>query len=167
MADSGGLLSRCTGMKPCTEGSNPSLSAMRVAARAAALLFAAAALSGCVERYLKIDSDPPGARIYVNGVDHGVAPVKVPFGYYGTMRVDAWLDSATDRRPGVSQLVDLPTPWYEVFPLELFSELLDPVTHVDGHEVTIAIPPAPAAAANAAREADLRKRAEELRAESR
>jgi PEGA domain-containing protein len=170
VADSGGLLSRCTGLKPCTEGSNPSLSAIRVSARKAApaaALVVVLPLCGCVERFLKIDSDPPGAHLYVNGVDRGVAPVEVPFTYYGTMRVDAWLDTATDRRPGVTQLVDLPTPWYEVFPLELFSELFDPVTHVDGHAVTIAIPPAQAAEASAAREADLRKRAEELRAETR
>src|SRR5262245_26391125 len=149
-------------MKPCTEGSNPSLSAIRAAA-----LLLALSLGGCVERFLKIESDPPGARIYVNGVDKGTAPVEMPFVHYGTMRVDAWIDTAADRRPGVTQYVELSTPWYQYFPLDLFAELFEPVTHVDRHAVTVAIPkPAPDEPIEA-REAKLRARAEELRAESR
>jgi hypothetical protein len=91
----------------------------------------------------------------------------MPFVYYGTVRVDAWLDSAADRRPGVTQMVELPAPWYEGFFFELFAELFDPVTHVDRHAVTIAIPAAQTTEAAEARDAELRERAEELRAESR
>jgi hypothetical protein len=123
--------------------------------------------TGCVERYLRIDSDPPGARIYVNGEDKGVTPIEMPFGHYGTLRVDAWLDSPIDRRPGVTQLVELAPPWYEAFPFDLFAELFDPVTHVDRHDVTVAIPPNGAPPSAEAREVELRRRAEELRAETR
>ena len=180
MADSGGLLSRCTGLKPCTEGSNPSLSAIETgrgrvdrrrraevarAARRASLLCAAVcavALSGCVERYFRIETEPVGARIYINGEDAGVSPVERPFTHYGTMRVDAHFE----KQPGVTQFVELAPPWYQYFPLDLFAELLDPVTHVDRHTVTITFPEPPSVPA-AERESAVRRNAEQLRAESR
>jgi hypothetical protein len=90
----------------------------------------------------------------------------MPFVHYGTMRIDAWLDTPVDRRPGVTQFFELDAPWYQTFPIDLFAELFDPVTHVDRHEVTVAIPAAAAPQAADAREAGLRARAEELRAET-
>src|SRR5258706_2209154 len=117
------------GLKPCTEGSNPSLSAIRVvrsgsAARVAAtiqavgLAFGLVAATGCVERYLKVETEPIGAHIYINGEDAGVSPVERRFTYYGTVRIDAHLE----KQPGVTQFVELSPPWYEYFPLDLFSE---------------------------------------------
>jgi hypothetical protein len=176
VADSGGLLSRCTGLKPCTEGSNPSLSAIESGrgrvdhrrrtevsrgARLAAVLCSVA-LSGCVERYFRIETEPIGARIYINGEDAGVSPVERPFTHYGTMRVDAHFE----KQPGVTQFVELVPPWYQYFPLDVFSELLDPVTHVDRHTVTITFPE-PTSEPAAERESAVRRNAEQLRAESR
>jgi hypothetical protein len=135
------------------------------AARLAAVLCATifpVGLSGCVERYFRIDTEPAGARIYINGEDAGVSPVERPFTHYGTMRVDAHFE----KQPGVTQLVELEPPWYQYFPLDLFSELLDPVTHVDRHTVTITFAEPPSEPA-AAREAAVRRNAEQLRAESR
>jgi hypothetical protein len=103
----------------------------------------------------------------VNGVDKGVAPVEMPFVHYGTMRIDAWVDTAAERRPGVTQYFELATPWYQYFPIDLFAELFDPVTHVDRHAVTVAIPKVAPSETVEAREAELRGRAGELRAESR
>ena len=162
-------------------GSNPSLSAIETGrgrvdrrrrragvsrgARLAATVCAAAcsvALSGCVERFFRIETEPVGARIYINGEDAGVSPVERPFTYYGTMRVDAHFE----KQPGVTQFVELERPWYQYFPLDLFSELLDPVTHVDRHTVTITFPEPPTEPA-AAREAGVRRNAEQLLAESR
>jgi hypothetical protein len=89
------------------------------------------------------------------------------FVHYGTMRVDAWLETSVDRRAGVTQQVELDVPWYEYFPFDLFAELFDPVSHVDRHEVTLAIPATSSPISAEAREVELRRRAEELRAETR
>jgi hypothetical protein len=128
--------------------------ANRASAGAMLLLLAA---SGCVERYLRIDSDPAGARICVDGRDVGDAPVDVPFVHYGTLRIDAWVAD----RPGVTQTVELVPPWYQRFPLDLFSELLDPFTHVDRHDRIVTIPEAEASDREGAE-----SRAQSLRRES-
>jgi len=51
----------------------------------------AAALSlcagGCVERALLVRTDPPGARVWVNGKDRGTTPVRVPYVYEGRFDV--------------------------------------------------------------------------------
>jgi hypothetical protein len=53
-----------------------------------ALLFAGVLLAGCsTKRTLWIESDPPGARVFVDGVDRGPAPAAVPFVHYGDFDV--------------------------------------------------------------------------------
>ncbi len=131
---------------------------MRIACRS---LLAAAPLlvaTGCVERYLEIDSNPTGARIAVNGREVGVAPVTLPFAHYGTFRIDAWLPD----RPGATQFATVEAPWYQRFPIDLFSELLDPVTHVDRRAVVVEF-----AGDEASSRHELLERAEALRRESR
>jgi len=143
-------------------------SAARVAATIQAATFALGlgaallAATGCVERYLKVETEPIGAHIYINGEDAGVSPVERRFTYYGTVRIDAHLE----KQPGVTQFVELSPPWYEYFPLDLFSELFDPVTHVDRHSVAIAFPEIAAEPATG-REDEVRRAAEQLRQESR
>ncbi len=119
----------------------------------------ALASSGCVERYLEINSNPTGARIAVNGRDVGVAPVTVPFTHYGTFRIDAW----GGEQPAATHFESIDAPWYQHFPIDLASELLDPRTHVDRHTVTVELPPASAATPRA----ELLDRAEALRQDSR
>jgi hypothetical protein len=131
--------------------------------RLLAALAAPALAAGCVERYVRIDSDPAGARIAVTGLGRDgrvetTAPAEIPFTYYGTLRVDAWVAG----RPGVTQYFELDPPWYQRFPFELFAELLDPFTHVDRHELRVVLAAAPAQEQDAAL-----KRAGELREETR
>jgi hypothetical protein len=54
---------------------------------AAAALAAGAALSGCVERTLLVVTDPPGARLTVNGVDRGVTPRVIRYVHDGRFDV--------------------------------------------------------------------------------
>lgn len=63
--------------------------AITVCWRAAACLLAAVLITGCsTQRTLEIASEPPGARIWVNGVlQRGVTPVRVPFTHYGRFDV--------------------------------------------------------------------------------
>jgi hypothetical protein len=93
-----------------------------VPARPALLLFAAllliAAGSGCVSRRFTVISDPPGALVEVDGQRIGVTPVSMDFTYYGTRNI-------TLSKPGYQTLsVEQPQrkPWYQVFPLEFFSD---------------------------------------------
>jgi hypothetical protein len=50
-------------------------------------LAAAAAFSGCVERKILIQSDPPGALVRMDGRPLGKTPVEVDFTWYGTHEV--------------------------------------------------------------------------------
>ena len=116
-------------------------------------------LSGCVERYLNIRSDPPGATIYVNGAEVGEAPVQHPFVWYGTYDIQARRDGheSVRREHAVSP------PWYQVFPLDFFAELLWPFTLTDEHEIEVVLPRA-TRSMTADVETELKDAAEALRA---
>jgi PEGA domain len=120
------------------------------------LLFFAALTSGCVDRRFIIESDPPGAIVYVNGKLVGATPADLPFTYYGTYRF-------VFVRDGYETLtVDecISPPWYEYFPLDFFAENLLPYTLRDVHDIRkplqamVVVPPE-----------DILRRAEQLRAQ--
>lgn len=112
-----------------------------------ALIAAALVLPGCVERRLLLRTDPPGARVSVNGVLLGAAPVEIPFLHYGTVRVEvAPLDAAGDGSPDTRScvsLVPLSPPWYQWPVIDFFADNLWPWTLVDRHEAVIALHPCP------------------------
>lgn len=103
------------------------------------------ATTGCVDRWLLIRSDPPTrvdalgnvhtARVFLDGADLGAAPARVPFEHYGTHEVVVRLadhDSTT-------QQIEVATPWYQWFPIDLIAEFLWPWTIHDEHVYTIAL----------------------------
>ncbi|MBL9002326.1 MAG: PEGA domain-containing protein [Phycisphaerae bacterium] len=55
--------------------------------RSVILVVCACALSGCLERRVRITSDPPGALVTANDVELGRTPVEADFLYYGTYDV--------------------------------------------------------------------------------
>ncbi|MFM8980558.1 MAG: PEGA domain-containing protein [Planctomycetia bacterium] len=92
--------------------------------RAAALLagaLLAAALCGCgMQRTLTLDSDPPGARVWVDGVARGTTPVTLPFVHPGTWHVRM-------EKPGflaVAQDVSVATRTSDLPVVDLPSEVL-------------------------------------------
>lgn len=90
----------------------------RPALRWAAVLVAALAVSGCVERTLMITSDPIGARAFVNGKDVGVTPVTIPFVH--NQRFEYRIE-----RPGyrsVAGEVTTPSTWDSVPGIDFFAE---------------------------------------------
>ena len=86
------------------------------------MVLSAGLLAGCVERRYVITSDPPGAIVYKSGQPLGATPVDDHFIYYG--KYDFMLVKEGYETLRVEQ--DIPTPWYEVFPLDFISENIVP-----------------------------------------
>jgi hypothetical protein len=87
-----------------------------------AALCAFAAVAGCVQRRLTIRSNPPGVRVYVGDEEIGTTPVSTDFVYYGTRRIRLVKD-------GYETMVvnqPIPTPWYQIPPLDFVSENIVP-----------------------------------------
>lgn len=117
-----------------------------------------AALTSCVERILQVRSDPPGAQVYVNGESVGRTPLDHPFTFYGTVEVGL---RAKDRLEH-HELKPLTTPWYQLFPIDFFSEFCIPWTVRDVHVVEVALAETPRDMTPAEREL-LRQRTEEAK----
>lgn len=82
--------------------------------------IAASALTGCVERRISIETDPPGALVWVNDRQAGRTPVSVAFTHEGTydLRIE---------KEGYEPLVTPATtdgPIWDTVPLDFFAEVL-------------------------------------------
>jgi hypothetical protein len=124
-------------------------------------LFAGLVATGtaCVERILQVRSDPAGATVFINGKEVGTTPLDHPFSFYGTVDVMLRARSCLAYR----ELKSLSPPWYELFPIDFFSEILVPVQLKDVHTVEVAMTPA-SAGESEAQQVELEKKAAELRA---
>lgn len=84
---------------------------------------------GCVERVIRISSDPPGARVFLNDEEIGVTPAKTSFLWYGDydviLRKDGYETLKTHQR--------IDPPWYEFPPIDLVAECLIATTIRDEH----------------------------------
>jgi hypothetical protein len=83
-------------------------------------VLAMLALSGCVERRISIETDPPGALVWVNDRQAGRTPVSVAFTHEGTY--DLRLE-----KEGYEPLVTPATtegPIWDAVPLDFFAEIL-------------------------------------------
>jgi hypothetical protein len=116
------------------------------------------AQAGCVERILKIRTDPPGAIVLVNDEQAGVTPLKVSFLWYGDydliFRKEGYQTLKTSYR------VD--APWYQWPPFDLIAETLVPGTIRDERELpTFVLAPAepPAVGEVVERAVEMRDRA--------
>ncbi len=133
---------------------------MRRALKSSAVLGAfLIASTSCVERILQVRSDPSGAAVYVNGEEVGTTPLDRPFTFYGTVEVTLRARGRLSHR----ELKALDPPWYEMFPLDLFSEMVVPWRMRDVHAVEVVLTPSPSEVTEAQR-ADLERRSAELRA---
>lgn len=80
----------------------------------------ALSLTGCVRRRLTVRSNPSGALVYVDNQKIGTTPCSVDFTYYGTREirlVKSGFETLTVNQP-------IPTPWYQVPPLDFVSDNL-------------------------------------------
>jgi hypothetical protein len=102
----------------------------RRALLAAALLASLACASCAARRTLRVASDPPGSSVTLDG-----HVVEIPFEHYGHRRL-------TVSHPGYRSWTDsvhLRTPWYQIFPFDLVTEVLLPFgwSHSPGRHVTL------------------------------
>ena len=92
--------------------------------------------AGCVERTLVIDSDPPGALVYLNDQEIGRTPLKREFTWYG------WYDVAVRMEGHETLKTSSPViapPWLWV-PFDLVMELL-PFPVQDRHRLHYTLKP--------------------------
>ena len=93
--------------------------------------------SGCVRRRLNVRSNPPGALVYVDNQQIGTTPCSVDFTYYGTREIRLV-------KPGYETLTvnqPIPAPWYQIPPLDFFSENLVPTKIRDNRTVIYDLAP--------------------------
>ena len=104
----------------------------------ALLLLFTLLLTGCVKRQILVSSDPPGARVQINGRDAGVTPITYDFIAHGRYAI-------TVSKPGfreISVREPVRAPWHQWIPLDFFTELLIPVQFDDTHRFYYALEPA-------------------------
>ncbi len=110
---------------------------MKVVARGLLAVAVALGAAGCVERQLVIETEPAGVELFVDGREVGTTtdgqPVVVPFDAYGTRTLVA-------RKRGhvpLRRQVTLDPPWWQTFPIDVFTDLLWPGTVEDVHRVRV------------------------------
>lgn len=93
-----------------------------------------------MERILTVQSNPPGALVYLNGQEMGRTPVQRDFTWYGTYDVAV-------RREGyetIKKNEPVIAPIYEWVPFDLVAELL-PIPFKDRRTLTYDLKPMPPA----------------------
>lgn len=103
-------------------------------------LFAVAVATvstGCVERRFRVETQPPGAYVYVNNLPVGVTPVDVPFVYYGDYDIKIVKEGYQTLK--VKQ--NISTPWYQYPIVDFFSENLWPMQITDSRPFLYALEP--------------------------
>lgn len=124
-----------------------------------ATLVAALSQGGCVDRFLAIHSDPPGAVVYVDGEKVGTTPCEISYTWYGTRLVVLELRGYTL----VRQEVTLSPPWWQIIPIDFITDVVIPFTIRDRMSVSYTLEPAPVSPEEVN---DVLERAAELRKKS-
>lgn len=86
------------------------------------VLLLASLPAGCVRRRLTVRTNPPGALVYVDHQLIGPSPASTPFVYYGTRHIEVVGDGYRTEKV----LRTFTPKWYQVPPLDFFSETLWP-----------------------------------------
>ncbi|MCG2683437.1 MAG: PEGA domain-containing protein [Planctomycetales bacterium] len=82
------------------------------------LAFFAVCFCGCVHRRMTVRTNPPGALLYVDDYEIGTTPVSTSFTYYGKRKIRL----VKDGYETLTVMQDIPSPWYEVPPLDFVAE---------------------------------------------
>lgn len=114
--------------------------------------------SGCMRRSMMIRSNPPGARVFVDGYEIGATPVSHDFTYYGKRRIKLVKDGFQT----VEVLQSISTPWYQLPPIDFITDNLIPGEIHDRRAFDFTMAPR-----RMVQPERLLERAEELRAQTR
>ncbi|HTE04603.1 MAG TPA: PEGA domain-containing protein [Planctomycetota bacterium] len=90
-----------------------------------------------MSRTLSVRSDPPGAIVVMDGKRVGTTPYDQVLDSYGTRSLDLELDGYRSRH----ELLDVPLPWWQFFPLDIVTDLLLPLGLHDDHVFQFALAP--------------------------
>ena len=106
--------------------------------RLAAVAVVALALCACRgDRLLRVESTPPGAVVRLDDSVIGRTPLEVPFEHYGRRRLSLY-------RAGYrtyTQKLELDAPWFAIFPIDVFTEVLLPLGLDDVRTLQIPLVP--------------------------
>jgi hypothetical protein len=92
-------------------------------ARCGTLLIAlvvSTCLAGCVQRTLRVESDPPGALVYMNFQEIGRTPLERDFTWYGTYDVQVRADGYEPLKTRTPVIA----PWWQWPPFDFFAEFI-------------------------------------------
>ena len=95
------------------------------------LMVACMSAVGCVDRTVKINSEPAGALVYLNDQEIGRSPVKVNFTWYGDY--DIIIRQKGYKTLQTSKRID--APWYQWPGIDLVTECLIPTTIHDDRDL--------------------------------
>ena len=101
------------------------------------IVILASPASAIVRRRLNVNSNPPGALVYVDNQQIGTTPCSVDFTYYGTREIRLI-------KPGFETLTvnqPIPAPWYEYTPIDFVSENLVTMKIRDNRSVNYNLAP--------------------------
>ncbi|MBE7561143.1 PEGA domain-containing protein [bacterium] len=103
-----------------------------------AILLACFALTttGCVQRSLLVKSNPPGARVFLDGREKGVTPVEFDFKWYGGHKLSLEKEGYATH----TETLHLSAPVHHQFPIDLVTASL-PVKSRDRHTVEVNLEP--------------------------
>ena len=76
--------------------------------------------AGCVRRTLTVTTDPPGALVFLNGVEAGRSPLERDFTYYGTYDVAVRKDGYETLKTKGKVIA----PWWQWVPFDFFAEFI-------------------------------------------
>lgn len=127
-------------------------------------LLCCAMACGCVLRSLTIDSQPSGAMVYLDDELIGETPVTTTFTYYGVRKITLEKVDAEGRLICERKIVyeKIKPPFYQILPLDFFSELIIPAKLKDEHCFSYQLEPLQKVS-KAERQEGIMKNAEELR----
>ena len=116
-----------------------SLLALKYKLTVLAVAIAIVSETGCVRRRLTVRTNPPGAMVHIDKQPIGLTPVSTSFIFWGKRDFEVSRDGYRTER----FLRKFSPPWYEIPPLDFFSETLWPFEKRDEHIVDLQLTPEP------------------------
>ena len=92
------------------------------------------------DKRLWIESDPPGATIWLDRQRLGTTPYTMEFVHYGTHRLSLSLDGYEP----FERDLEVPAPWYARFPIDFVTEVLLPIGWKDHKLARVTLTQTPA-----------------------